>query len=98
MACRVGERFSSELFLQGAMLDSEQSLREHLIDRIIDDEQEVFALASDMSEYSSAAVRAIRSLRLERQGRIDAAAGSRMFSLPFASGECQRRLKALLAT
>lgn len=98
MACRVGERFSSELFLQGAMLDSEQSLREHLIDRIIDNEQEVFALANDMSEYSPAAVRAIRSLRLERQGRIDAAAGSRMFSLPFASGECQRRLKALLAT
>jgi enoyl-CoA hydratase len=97
MACRASERFSSELFLQGAVLGAEQSLREHLIDRIVTDEAQVAELAQHMSDYSAAAVQAIRSLRLTRQGRIDALTGSRMFSLPFASGECQRRLKALLA-
>lgn len=98
MACRASERFSSELFLQGAVLGAEQSLREHLIDRIVTDDTQVVTLARDMSDYSTSAVQAIRSLRLERQGRIDSQTGSRMFSLPFASGECQRRLKALLAS
>lgn len=97
MACRASERFSSELFLQGAVLGVQQSLREHLIDRLVTDEAQVATLAHDMSEYDTSAVRAIRSLRLERQGKIDPLTGSRMFSLPFASGECQRRLKALLA-
>ena len=97
MACRASERFSSELFLQGAVLGAQQSLREHLIDRLVTDEAQVIALAHDMSEYGTSAVRAIRSLRLERQGKIDPLTGSRMFSLPFASGECQRRLKTLLA-
>jgi enoyl-CoA hydratase/carnithine racemase len=97
MACRSSERFSSELFLQGAVLGAEQAMRERLVDRIVTDEEQVKTLARDMSDYSASAVRAIRSLRLERQGRIDAITGSRMFSLPFASGECQRRLKALLA-
>ncbi len=97
MACRVNERFSSELFLQGAVLGAAQSLREHLIDRVVTDEHQVTALAREMGDYGPAAVQAIRSLRLERHGRIDQATGARMFSLPFASGECQRRLKALLA-
>lgn len=97
MACRASEHFSSELFLQGAVLGAEKSLREHLIDRIVCDDQQVIELAREMNEYSVSAVQAIRSLRLDRQGRIDAFTGSHMFSLPFASGECQRRLKALLA-
>jgi enoyl-CoA hydratase/carnithine racemase len=107
MACRASERFSSELFLQGAVLGAEQSLREHLIDRIVTDDAQidrivtddaqVVALAHDLGEFNASAVRAIRSLRLDRQGKIDPLTGSRMFSLPFASGECQRRLKALLA-
>lgn len=97
MACRASERFSSELFLQGAVLGADQALHEHLVDRIIPDEPHLMALIAEMTEYSPSAVKAIRSVRLERQGRIDAATGARMFSLPFASGECQRRLKALLA-
>jgi enoyl-CoA hydratase len=97
MACRASERFSSELFLQGTVLRGEEALREHLIDRLVHDDAEVVALARDLSEFSRSAVQAIRSLRLERQGRIDARTGSHMFSLPFVSGECQRRLKALLA-
>ena len=97
MACRASERFSSELFLQGAVLGARQCLREHLIDRIITDEGQITALVQEMSEYDTAAVHAIRSLRLERQGKIDPLSGARMFSLPFASGECQRRLKSLLA-
>lgn len=98
MACRASERFSSELFLQGAVLGAGPALREHLIDRIVTDDLQVSALAREMAEYSPAAVHAIRSLRLDRQGRIDVTTGARMFSLPFASGECQRRLKALLAS
>jgi 3-hydroxypropionyl-coenzyme A dehydratase len=97
LACRAGERFSSELFLQGAVLSGKQALKERLIDRIVSDGQQVNALAMEMGAYSPSAVAAIRSLRLERQGRIDSGVGARMFSLPFASGECQRRLKALLA-
>jgi enoyl-CoA hydratase len=97
MACRASERFSSELFLQGAVLGADQALREQLIDRITADEPQLSSLIAEMAEYSPAAVKAIRSVRLARQGRIDAATGARMFSLPFASGECQRRLKALLA-
>jgi len=40
---------------------------------------------------------AIRSIRLERQGRIDHDAEAELFAQPFASGECQKRLKKLLA-
>lgn len=97
LACRVSERFSSELFLQGAVLDARQSLRERLLNRIVTDEQQVADLAAEMSDYNASAVQAIRSLRLARQGRIDPFTGAHMFSLPFATGECQRRLKALLA-
>jgi enoyl-CoA hydratase/carnithine racemase len=98
LACRASEHFSSELFLQGSVLTAEEALKEQLIDRIVDAESTVTTLAKDMSNYSSSAVQAIRAIRLEKQGQINAETGSQMFSLPFASGECQRRLKTLLST
>jgi enoyl-CoA hydratase len=98
MACRSNERFSSELFLHGAVLSADQARKEHLLDRVLVDDAELTALIGEMADYSTSAVRVIRAVRLERQGRIDAATGARMFSLPFASGECQRRLKSLLTS
>jgi enoyl-CoA hydratase len=97
LACRVSEAFSSDLFLNGDVLDLEQALDHGLIDRCAHDQSDIERLACDMGEYSPSAVRAIRALRLARQGTIDAALGARMFAQPFAKGECQRRLKQLLA-
>ncbi len=96
LACRVSEQFSSELFLHGSVLNAPQALKSGLIDRIIENDQQVAALAREMALYSPSAVQAIRAIRLERQGRINAETGARMFALPFSSGECQRRLKILL--
>ena len=97
LACRASEQFSSDLFLNGDVLDAERALAHRLIDRVIASDQEAYALAIAMSEYSPSAVRAIRSLRLDRHGMIDADIGARMFSQPFVSGECQKRLRGLLA-
>jgi enoyl-CoA hydratase/carnithine racemase len=96
LACRASEQFSSELFLQGSVLTAQEALHEQLIDRIVDAESAVTTLAKDMGNYSSSAVQAIRAIRLEKQGKINAEIGAQMFSLPFASGECQKRLKTLL--
>jgi|GEM_PF-2570795 enoyl-CoA hydratase/carnithine racemase len=98
LACRVSESFSSDLFLNGDVLDADQALKLGLIDRLVHTSQDIEALAYDMGEYTQSAVLAIRQLRLARQGVIDSALGARMFSQPFASGECQRRLKALLVS
>jgi enoyl-CoA hydratase/carnithine racemase len=97
LACRASEQFSSELFLQGTVLSAQQALNHHLLDRLVDHEQQVAALARDMANYSPSAVNAIRSIRLQKQGHINSEVGARMFSLPFASGECQRRLNTLLS-
>ncbi len=97
LACRVSETFSSDLFLKGEVLDAEQALAHGLIDRLARDHADIEALARDMGEYSPAAVLAIRDLRLARHGVIDSELGARMFAQPFVNGECQRRLKRLLA-
>jgi enoyl-CoA hydratase len=97
LACRVSESFSSELFLNGEVLDAGRAMAHGLINRIEPDEQALDRFVAQMAEWSPSAVAAVRSLRLDHQGVIDSCVGSRMFSQPFASGECQRRLKALLA-
>jgi enoyl-CoA hydratase/carnithine racemase len=98
LACRVSESFSSELFLNGDVLDADKALAHGLIDRIASTNDEVSELAASLSEFSPSAVQAIRSMRLARQGAIDSGIGARMFAQPFQSGECQRRLKELLAS
>ena len=97
LACRVSETFSSELFLRGEMLDAGRAMAHGLINRIEPDDRALERFVGQMAEWTPSAVLAIRSLRLEHQGVIDSRIGSRMFAQPFASGECQRRLKALLA-
>ncbi len=98
LACRVSDAFSSDLFLNGDVLDAEQALSHGLIDRLARDNSDIEDLARDMGDYPPSAVLAIRELRLARQGVIDAALGARMFAQPFANGECQRRLRQLLAS
>jgi enoyl-CoA hydratase/carnithine racemase len=96
LACRTSETFSADLFLTGDMVDAQQALKAGLIDRIVHHDLEVVAMAAEMGDFSPGAVQAIRSLRLEAQGPIDADLDSRMFARPFATGECQRRLRQLL--
>lgn len=97
LACRVSETFSSELFLNGEVLDAGQAMAHGLINRIEPDHHALERFVGQMAEWPPSAVPAIRGLRLDHQGLIDSSIGSRMFSQPFASGECQRRLKALLS-
>jgi enoyl-CoA hydratase/carnithine racemase len=95
LAVRLSKDLCSELFLGGEVLDARQALEAGLLDRISDDQVEKFASA--MGEFPAGAVAAIRAVRLERQGRIDDRAEAELFAQPFASGECQKRLKKLLA-
>lgn len=97
LACRVSETFSSQLFLNGEVLDAGRAMAHGLINRIEPDDEALERFVAQMAEWQPSAVHAIRSLRLSHQGVIDPGLGSRMFSQPFASGECQRRLRALLA-
>jgi len=97
LAQRVAGETTSRLFLNGEVLDGEAAARIGLIDRLIVTPDACAALATAMSDYSPSAVQAIRSIRLARQGAIDAGTESALFAQPFASGECQKRLKSLLA-
>jgi len=97
LACRVAADVSSELFLKGEVLKAPQALSLGLIDRIADHPEDVDQLCRDLGEYSPSAVTAIRDLRLSRQGDIDADGEAWLFAQPFASGECQRRLRGLLS-
>jgi enoyl-CoA hydratase/carnithine racemase len=95
LSCRLSSELCSELFLGGEVLEAQQALDAGLLDRISDAPLERFAAA--FSEFSPSAVSAIRGVRLDRQGRIDQDAEAELFAQPFASGECQRRLKRLLS-
>jgi enoyl-CoA hydratase/carnithine racemase len=95
LAVRLSKDLCSELFLGGEVLDAQQALEAGLLDRIADEGVERLVLG--FGEFPPGAVAAIRSIRLERQGRIDDRAEAELFAQPFASGECQKRLKKLLA-
>lgn len=97
LACRVSEAFSAELFLSGDMVDAQRAVECGLVDRLVHHELEVTALAAEMTEFTPEAVEAIRALRLDRHGIIDPRVGSAMFARPFANGECQKRLRHLMA-
>ena len=60
LACRVTESFSSELFLNGEVLDAERAFAHGLVDRIAMRNEDIEALASDMADFSVSAVQAIR--------------------------------------
>ncbi len=97
LACRVGPGLGSELFLSGDILDAHGARGMNLVDRVCADEREILQLAHDLAEFSSTAVDAIRGLRRDRHGAIDADAEAALFAQPFVSGETQKRLRELLA-
>lgn len=91
---RLGADHCRRLFLNGDILDGRQAIEWGLMDRLIRDPQEVIDLAHTLAEFGPSAVQAIRSLRLSQRGAADDLA--LLFAAPFASGECQRRLRQLL--
>lgn len=97
LAQRVAGETTSRLFLNGEVLDGASALRIGLVDRLVDRPFACEALAAELAEFSPSAVAAIRAIRLDRHGAIDAGAEAALFAQPFASGECQKRLKVLLA-
>jgi enoyl-CoA hydratase len=94
LSCRLSSELCSELFLGGEVLEAPKALEVGLLDRVSDAPLERFASA--FAEFSPSAVNAIRGVRLDKQGRIDADSEADLFAQPFASGECQKRLKRLL--
>jgi enoyl-CoA hydratase/carnithine racemase len=94
MSCRLSSELCSELFLGGEVLEAAKALEVGLLDRVSDAPLERFA--AGFGEFTASAVSAIRGVRLDRQGRIDADSEAELFAQPFASGECQKRLKKLL--
>lgn len=94
---RGGGDLASRLFLAGEVITGHEAIGVRLLDRLVDTPFDVEPLAAPMLEYTPSAVRAIRSIRLEQQGRDDCESEAALFAQPFASGETQKRLKALLA-
>lgn len=97
LARRVPPDTTSRLFLNGEVIDGTEAVRLQLLDRLLEDPAPLVLLTHELGLWTPSAVAAVRSIRLERQGREDAAADAALFAQPFASGECQRRLKQLLA-
>ena len=98
LASRLTAQACGDLFLKGRMLNAQEALQEGLVDRLVADPAAVESLATELGEFGPGAVMAIRALRLQRQGRINQKIEAQLFSQPFASGECQRRLRGLLAS
>lgn len=96
LAYRVSQDTCSDLFLNGEVLGAERALAIGLLDRIVNETSELEYIFQQMTEYSPQAVSAIRDVRLQKQGPIQADAEAKIFAQVFASGECQRRLKELL--
>jgi enoyl-CoA hydratase/carnithine racemase len=94
---RIGTEKATRLFLSGDVLDGREAAQYGLLDRIVDDPLEIDPIANMLNEYSPSAVQAIRSLRLDRLGKQDAEAEVALFTQPFLTGECQRRLRGLLS-
>ena len=97
LAQRVDGETTSRLFLNGEVLEGEAALRIGLLDRLSESPDACDTLAAELGEFGPNAVEAIRSIRLKRQGAIDSGTEAALFAQPFTSGECQKRLKALLA-
>lgn len=95
LSCRMPSQVCSELFLGGEVLEAPKALDVGLLDRVSDLPLDRFAAA--FAEYTPSAVAAIRGIRLDRQGTIDHDAEADVFAQAFASGECQKRLRKLLA-
>lgn len=97
LSCRLPPKVCNDLFLGGMMMDALQARAAGLIDRICCDRRSLSSLVRDLGEFPPGAVAAIRSIRLRRYGSLDPDREADHFAQPFASGECQRRLRMLLA-
>jgi enoyl-CoA hydratase len=95
LSCRLPAEMCSDLFLGGEVLEAQRALELGLLDRLSDGPIDRFV--AGLSEFTPAAVDAIRGIRLDRQGEIDRDSEAELFAQPFASGECQKRLRKLLA-
>lgn len=93
---RGGGDLAARLFLAGEVINGDEALANHVLDRLADTPFDVDQLVAPLLEFSPAAVGAIRSLRLEKQGLDDCDREAELFAQTFASGETQRRLRALL--
>jgi enoyl-CoA hydratase/carnithine racemase len=93
---RLGAERCRRLFLHGDMLTGPQAVEWGLLDRMVADEGEVVALAHQLGEFGPGAVAAIRSLRLVQRSPAATDDLAMLFAAPFASGECQRRLRKLM--
>jgi enoyl-CoA hydratase len=98
LAYRVSQNLCSDLFLNGEVLSAERALSIGLLDRIVNEPSELEYIFQQMTEYSPQAVTAIRDVRLQRQGPIQSEAEAKIFAQVFANGECQKRLRELLAS
>jgi len=93
---RGGGDLASRLFLAGDVIAGSEAVSLRLLDRLVDTPVDVDQLVVPMLDYMPSAVHAIRSLRLDKQGHDDCDSEAALFAQPFASGETQKRLKALL--
>lgn len=93
---RGGGELASRLFLAGEVINGREALRVHLLDRLVENPFDVDQIAAPMLDYDASAVRAIRGIRLGRQGVDDCDSEAALFAQPFASGETQKRLRSLL--
>ncbi len=94
---RIGPHLTGELFLRGVVLDAPQAMSAGLIDRLVADPGELDVFLDDLREFVPGAVRAIRDLRLRHYAPADPGVEADLFAQGFVLGECQRRLKSLLA-
>jgi enoyl-CoA hydratase/carnithine racemase len=97
LSMRIGGERATRLFLSGDVMDGRNALHVGLLNRILSDVLEVETLAKEMNEFGPSAIQALREMRLSRMGPQDCEAEVALFAQPFATGECQRRLKALLS-
>jgi enoyl-CoA hydratase len=98
LSYRVTTNTCSELFLNGDVLTASSAHAIGLLDRVVADSVEFDLLCREMTEFSPQAINAIRTIRLDGQGPIDVAGEAKLFAQAFANGECQKRLKQLLAS
>ncbi len=97
LACRTGDDRCARLFLHGAVVDAEEALRIGLADQVLEGSDAMVEHVRRQGEWPTSAVLGIRDLRLRRQGAIDPTADAELFAATFTDGECQRRLRKLIA-
>lgn len=97
LSMRVGSESATRLFLSGDVINGRQARAQGLLNRLVPDPGDAERLALEIDELGLSAVLAMRQMRLHQLGPQDHEAEVALFAQPFATGECQRRLRQLLA-